>query len=738
MSYLRSLPNSEFRSIFPQLPPDKQEAVLRQWKPDSPTVFNEKEYDRERKAKQRATGREVYIPVPKNMERRLACLRDPELLLTTYFWETYHEPFTEDRRDMLLSIWRAAQYGGDQAIAASRGEGKTTLAIDGAFCLMLAGLCNFPVVVGKNQDSSSDELMALRERILMSESFIEDFPEIGVPLQSVGPSTANARLQTVGKTFIRMYLGPKHFAFPTITNEQLPHWPKGLESVASGQVMGAVGIDGRLRGFKFRSKRPKLAVIDDIEDKESANSELQIEKNESIIEEDIGGMGSSAERIARVYLCTTLNRKCNAYKYTDRKQKGSWNGRRYRKMIKRPDRMDLVTEYIEMRKFRHAEDPDARDAFRFWRDNQSEIEAGCIVSNPYSYSKKIHSDGEPMELSTCHAYFNKVADFGEKAVATEIDNDPPETVGPQGIGITADMVLSRISGLGKRQLPMNTVALTAAIDLGKYRCHWVVAAWWQGAGGVVVDYGVAEVHGNDKTDNAEASEPAIYRALLNWRDELLNKNYTDATGTIRKIDFCLVDSGAFTNAAYEFCRDVSGIFHPSKGQNPYRQKKASTETIIAGANLHASRLQSQNLWLYELDTNYWKQWVHERFLTPTFDEHNMLRRGSLSLYSSEGSKTHNSFAQHIVAEELVTEFKEGKGTKTYWDVKNDNNHWFDALCYAASGSEACGVKLMAQSDDTIEPRHISGDKPKPKPKAHQHGNRFRTRPGGGSWIQRRR
>jgi hypothetical protein len=43
--------------------------------------------------------------------------------------------------------------------------------------------------------------------------------------------------------------------------------------------------------------------------------------------------------------------------------------------------------------------------------------------------------------------------------------------------------------------------------------------------------------------------------------------------------------------------------------------------------------------------------------------------------------------------------------------------------------------LMAVADDTIEPRHINGDKPKPQPKAQQHGQRFRTRPGG--WIPRR-
>jgi hypothetical protein len=188
-----------------------------------PKAFNEKEYDRERKAAQRATGRELYIPIPKNIPRRLECLKDPELLLTTYFPRTYSEPFTADRSDMLNSIWRAARYGGDQAIAGSRGEGKTTLAMDGAFCLMLAQLSFFPVVIGKNQDASSDELKATRERITDSELFVEDFPEIGVPLQAVGPQTANARLLTVGGKFIGMYLGPKHFAFPKITADMLPH-----------------------------------------------------------------------------------------------------------------------------------------------------------------------------------------------------------------------------------------------------------------------------------------------------------------------------------------------------------------------------------------------------------------------------------------------------------------------------------------------------------------------------------
>jgi hypothetical protein len=638
---------------------------------------------------------------------------------------------------MLYSIIDAAKYGGDQAIAGPRGEGKTTIATRAALYLMVCGLSTFPVVIGKSQGKAQLELKDIKEQLQQNELFIADYPEIGIPMQAVGGWSSRARMQTVSGVSTNIELAADHLAFPTIERWQIPDWPEDIEPASNGQVFYCLGIDGPVRGTKFRSKRPTLAIIDDIEDREAAASDVLIEKNQEIIDQDIGGLGASAERIPRAMLCTIQNRKCIAYRFTDPKQAPSWKGKRYRKMIHRPDRMDLVDQYIDLRRGRSDSDPDARVAFAFWRDNQATIEAGCVVSNPHSYSKKEHSDGEPMELSSIQSYFNRVADLGEKAVATEIDNDPPESAGPIGQGLTAEIVASRISGLSRRQLPANTTALTAAIDLGKYRCHWVVTAWWHGAGGVVVDYGVAEVYGTDKSMDSEASEPAIYKTLLAWRDELLQKKFVDGTGTQRAVDFCLIDSGNFTNAAYQFCKEVGGIFHPSKGNSPYHSKRESNASIIAGANMHASKLSAQGVWLYVLDTDYWKQFVHERFLTPTFDENNMLRRGSLSLYNLEGNQKHGSFAQHIAAEELVSEFKEGKGSKQYWAVRNDNNHWLDATYMAAAAGEACGVKLIASSEIEVEAKQVAQKQKENKPvqQRQQHGRKW-TRPGG--WIPKRR
>lgn len=143
--------------------------------------------------------------------------------------------------------------------------------------------------------------------------------------------------------------------------------------------------------------------------------------------------------------------------------------------------------------------------------------------------------------------------------------------------------------------------------------------------------------------------------------------------------------------------------------------------------------------MYELDTDYWKQFVHERFLTPTFDEQNFLRRGALSLFNQPNDRKHTSFAQHITSEELVSEFKEGKGLKTYWNPVSDNNHWLDATYNAAAAASARGIYLLSPTEAlpngpavTAKPKAPDEQKKQDsKPPGQRHGVPKR-RPGG--WV----
>ena len=617
---------------------------------------------------------------------------------------------------------------------------NTRLAMYGGLYLMFAQLSTFPMIIGKSQTKAQNELKTIKERLQQNEMLIADFPEIGVPFKAVGAWSSRARMQTCARKSTNIEIAADHLIFPTITREQLGEdWPDDCEPVSKGQIFSSVGVDGPIRGTNYRDERPTLALMDDIENKETADSDTSIEKNEDIIEKDIGGLGGSGRRVSRVMLCTTQNRKCIAYKYTDRKQKPSWKGRRFRKMITPPDHMTMWDEYIEKRQSRADDDPDARAAFRYYRDNREMMDLGAVISNPYSFDKREAEDGEQIEISAIQAYYNRVADFGAEAVATEDDNDPPESIGPQGNGLTPAIVCTRQSGLDRLQIPGNATTITYGIDLGKYRCHWVGTAWWKGAGGVVFDYGVAEVYGTDTAMDADASIPMIYRALVNWRDELAATKIVDATGTERKIDATFVDSGTYTDAAYTFCREVGGTFHPSKGVGRYKSPKAS-DTILPANHLHASFLAQQKQWLWLLDTDHWKQWVHERFMTPTFDEDNLLRRGSLSIFQPGPGRRHMTFAQHICAEELLTEFKVGKGTNEYWHVHNKNNHWLDALYNAAAAAGGHGIELLSGPAIKLEAKQKGEETAKKRKKQNarrpNHGRRFKSRAGG--WVKRER
>jgi len=697
IAFLKSLNGSALTQVLQELSKPDQSEVMKQLITDQQEVtkVTERELQRQRQAMRRAKERDLVIPQPCEPERRMDCLADPQLFLTEYFESTFTEEFTADRKSMLEAIVEAAKHGKDIAIAGPRGEGKTKIAMYGALYLMFSGLSTFPLVIGKSQVKSANELDTIKDQLQQNEKLIADFPEIGIPFKSVGAWSSRARMQTVLGEYTNIRLSPHMIVFPTIEKKQLENWDNDLHPVSSGQVMMALGVDGPIRGTNYRDARPSLAILDDIESRESAQSDALIEANETIIEKDVAGLGTGASRVSRVMLCTTQNRKCIAYKYTDTKQKPSWNGKRYRRMVEQPERSDLWQQYVELRKNKSDADPYARAATDFYIANRDEMDRGVVMSNKNSYDKRTAGDGRLLELSAVQSYYNAIADFGEESVATEQDNDPPETVGAEGIGITSNLVASRLNTFDRLQCPANTRCVVAGIDVGKYVCHYVITAWTKEAAGCVIDYGVAEVSNSAAASHDRSVEQNIYRTLLDWREWLLSLEITDSAGAVRNVDASFVDSGAYTQAVYQFAKDTGGQqFTPTKGMSPYRQPSRVTQTSRLGKEVHATYLEADKVWLHHLNTDYWKKFVHERFLSPTMDSNGMLRSGSLSIYMPEGSKQHYSYAQHIVAEEYVSEFKTGKGERCYWMVHNRNNHWLDATAMAAAAASKHGVSMV--------------------------------------------
>jgi hypothetical protein len=452
--------------------------------------------------------------------------------------------------------------------------------------------------------------------------------------------------------------------------------------------MAYFGLDAAFRGVNIDGDRPDFVLIDDPETAESAASDMQILSREETLDKDIAGLAGQENTLAIVTLTTVQNARCLSFKLTDRSIKPSHNGVRFGMFRKWPERMDLWEEYIAMRRAnQQAGDEHARGAVKFYLENRAAMDAGSEMLVDYFVGLEV--DGVQMVHSTIQQAFDKIADTSLGAYKSEYQNDPDPDELPDTVGLTAGKVASRISGLIRGERHPDTEFITVGLDIGKYASHWVKVGWHGNAIGNVVDYGVMETHGLTATDSPIAVMKALLPALLQWRTDIL------ADGAI---DFCLIDSGDYGDAVYEFVRQVLGNpFAASKGwdANRLHMPKERTKDKIPFQACYASHLPTERLWLYNVNTEHWKQWVQERFATATLDENQMENAGTLSLFAAPGNRRqHLSFSQHIVSEERRDTFVHGKGLVRKWVVVNRNNHYLDAIALAAAAAGCLGVRIV--------------------------------------------
>jgi len=528
---------------------------------------------------------------------------------------------------------------------------------------------------------------------------------------------------TVFGEAIDMEWGIDCIALPTIPTDliraNVRTWPADIESCATGQIFSSLGIEGPIRGYSVRNRRPDMAIIDDIDDRESAHSALQTDNRIEIIDADVAGLGGPDRNVSRVMLCTLINRTCAAYVFTDPKQRPSFRGQRHRLIAKLPDNLALGEQYVIMRAGRDPDkDPEAREAHEWYLLHQAGIEAGHVSTNPYRYNTAPMSDGKPAEISSYQGYLNFVADKGLAAALTELQNDPPVDEDGAKLILTAYHVRANCrSGLARGIVPAGAKLLTRGVDLKKTGLHHCTIAWDASLSGSIVDYDFwpFETQGL----KASACEGLILEGLQEWW-ESVKPGYVDDEGTPWDVDRTLIDEGWKedgwnTQPVELFCASVGfGNAMPSKGVGNWRQR-ASTKTSIEGVNWRVD--YGLGFPQCQVNADHWKIRVHEGFLQPFGDA------GSLGLFAPnkdewgrEPANAHHSYAKHITAERWAP--KGTSGTFAWQPADGGRhqkpNHWLDATALAIAAREVHGVSLLQPKSE--RPRQLPSKTPKqPRP-----------------------
>jgi phage terminase large subunit GpA-like protein len=334
------------------------------------------------------------------------------------------------------------------------------------------------------------------------------------------------------------------------------------------------------------------------------------------------------------------------------------------------------------------------------------MDAGATVANEHRFDGTVLPDGTAREISALQHYYNEVVRIGAEAVATELDNDPPEESGPVESGITSTRIQRQLNGHPRKTIPPGCEIITQGIDVRKVALHWVVRAWRKdGLAYHTIDYGVTDVRGT-VVGSDQGVDVAVRNAIVERMEQVRSEGYVTTGGEVLPVHFTLVDAGWRTSAVYQSCRELGVGIMPAMGfgKSPgcikanFSQGQHATDDRIPGDGWNMTR-QPDGTWLVSMDADRWKAWEHDRWMTDPIKPGCMFlfgepgpRNGRLS----EDEKGHFTYSKHLVAEVEVEEVVKGVLVRR-WKPKSDNNHYLDASYMASVAANIKGIKLLRAS-----------------------------------------
>jgi len=668
-----------------------------------------KQKDASRVSMRKKRAFDSTVEIPKLTKRQKAKRAQLEADSEAWIWEMCGprsgilEPltrmFTSQQSQMIGAYEETLKHGGDELLLASRGEGKTTYLRAMVWKSIAQGLVDFAAFISATGLDADHSSSAIRDMIERSVTFAKLYPEIAIPCGMVGSTPQLARTMNASgyrfdndEPFDQI---PISFSWSSAGLD----FPDVPGSPSARAMLRFRGADSPIRGLNILGRRPKVIAIDDLDTPDT--TEGRIENAKKIVDRvnfDIGGLGTQTHSLARIMLATLPKQGCGVA-HTFATTGHPFVVRRFKYLEEKPDRMDLWLEYVNIRqKGKIAGDKYGRLAHRFYLKNQSDMDAGAVISNVWRFKPQVLPDGSKLQISALQNYFDEWADKGEMFCRCELDNEIVES----DVVITSSLEMGHVSqcegNYYRNTVDESTTMIVRGIDVRKTELHFSSLASDDLRRHRVTDYDVRS-HGTSET-TVEQAEELILAALHKLADEWDENGCVDQNGGTHSCNLTLVDKGWMGNwredgevktwasqPVEQFCME-RGLrrWLPAKGQPAYRSPVPSREVLI-GENWHinkgkgSQRICSEVIW----NADHYHALVEGLFLLSETDSD----RFSLPIAEKGVWTNHKRLADHIFegAQELA-ESKRKASQKRKPKFRRD--HWWDSFA----------MMLVAKSVDT--------------------------------------
>jgi len=689
---------------------------------DGDAYRRRKDRETQRQAEQTRRSQNVG-PLPKcaNRRRRTNAEKSLRKWCDVYFKGRFPLPWSTDHIEQLSAIERVILGGGLQAIAAPRGDGKTTRLEIGVLWGVMTGAHQYAVLLTATGSHAPKRTGSLKTELLTNDLLAADYPEVCHPIRRMAGIVNRCRgLHLDGD----------------------PCWPGGSESpwskqrlvlptiagsACSGAICESAGVLEAVRGLNFARAdgtvaRPTVALIDDPQTDRTSKSVLQSEERESAIAAGILHLPGPDEAIAALLACTVIRPGDMADQMLDRERHPAWHGIRKKLLYKWPSRMDLWDKYAEIYRDDLSAGGDGSKATTFYRRNRKAMDRGAKVAWKYRFAK-----GELSALEhAMRLYYRDRTSF-----FSEMQNEPEEDQADTVEMLTAAEISAKVSGYARREMPPAVERLTFFIDVHKQVLYWVVCAWEPSFTGYIVDYGTwPEQKANyfdmgharqtifkAKEITAGSVEGKITQALHACLGDLAAREWQRTDGAEVHYELGMIDAqwGEQTDTVYEVCRTAKrkhglrvmpshGVpFGPAK--KPISRWDRKTTKGRIGDEWHIPPpARGRGIRHVLQDAGRRKSFLHRRLATPAGDP------GSLTLYEAPPSR-HRLIAEHLTAE-VGTKVSGPYGEMTTWSlIPGRDNHWLDCVSGCCTAESILGGKLVIAENAVVD-----GQKRRPKKK----------------------
>lgn len=273
---------------------------------------------------------------PADIQKRKQTAADFETFARTYF-PHYVTGLKSVLHEYLYERLQTVNGSGAKiAVAAPRGEAKSTIVslIFVLWCVCLAKK-HFIVIMMDAWEQVAPMIEAIKAELEFNPRLILDFPE------------------AAGKGSL---------------------WREGVIVTKNSVKIQGFGSGKRLRGVRHGAFRPDLCILDDIENDENVRSPAQRDKLYSWVVKAVLKLGPTDDSMDVVYIGTILHYDSVLNRILKNKL---WETRKFRAIMRWPDRMDLWEEWETVLLNDGLTEADA-----FYHNHAAEMEAGAVVSWP--------------------------------------------------------------------------------------------------------------------------------------------------------------------------------------------------------------------------------------------------------------------------------------------------------------------------------------------------------------------